>query len=120
MTAEKEKVAGVQQTPEATNVVPFQNRPSVPRSHADAKPNVPARVVDRDSAEHLLLNAWALLPIRAKGQPLTKFMLHTRDTQASGTYMAELMPDLSMRIVESASGHVVATSAPLAPKGWRP
>jgi hypothetical protein len=118
MTDPKEKAAGVLPTPEATNVVLFTNQRSVPRKQASDKPGVSARRPDCDSPDHLLSHAWALLPIRAKGSPLTRFMLRPSDTQASRTYVAELMPDLSLRIVDSQSGQVVATSAPLAPKGW--
>ncbi|AVO35369.1 hypothetical protein [Ottowia oryzae] len=126
MTDTKEKAAGVVQTPAAANnVIRLENGRSVLHLPARRKPAAPAAApapvarIDPDGPERLLANAWALLPIRAKGAPLTRFMLHRYDTQAQRTYFAELLPDLSMRIVEAGSGQVVCVSAPLAPTGTR-
>ena len=117
MTSDQEKAAeGVVATATA-NVIRLKSRASLLRSAPSYKPAAPqpARRIDPDSPESLLRHAWQLLPVRAKGAPLTRFMLFTRDTQASRPYMAELMPDLSMRVVDSRTGEVLAATAPLAP-----
>ncbi len=117
MNDDQRKTAGVVQTPEAANVLPFEKRA---RSVAACGHAGKTGVFDPDSPESLLRHAWALLPVKARGATLAKFIMGCADTQASRTHVAELTPDLRMQVRESYSGALVAESAPLLPAGKGP
>lgn len=113
MNEPKEEAAEGVAAPAAANVVLLKNRVrSVPGTGQAGK----AAAFDPESPESLLRHAWALLPIFMRGKPVARFLMPCAATRSERRHFAELMPDLSMRVVESYSGRVVAESAPLLPK----
>lgn len=110
MNDDKEMAAGVVQTPEAANVIPLQKPgTSVSGDRRFRKVVTP----NPDHPAELLRHAWRLLPIRARGTTLAKFILGSGDTQASSMHFAELMPDLRMVVRDARTDRLVAESAPL-------
>ncbi len=110
MNDDKEMADGVVQTPEAANVISLQEAgKSLSGERRFRKVVTP----NHDHPAELLRHAWRLLPIRARGTTLAKFILSFDDTQASSTHFAELMPDLRMVVRDARTGRLVAESAPL-------